>query len=426
MTVKLGCTIVAGGLLLGLAGCSSGGGSTNDSAVRSTPTVVPNRTQNQAQNTNPTRNNTQATTPSRNTNQGNAQNTTNNNNQNNLATSALRTSNFGFSVPVADKQPLNQTFVANPPPQLAQEVQKVLDGTNRLRAEKGLKPLKLDPNLTAYAQVRASEIARQFDHKRLDGGSVFEAPRDWSWVGENNHGGSSTGAGAVESWRNSKGHYENMINPAFEVIGIGLAYDPNSPFKYYWVQFFATNGTKTPYQFIDNATNSPNPLQQVVIDGKNIPLTLNKAGEWQQITTNGNQGWVNGYQHSRFGVVTPQGANESHLYYQGQRTADVAIPKSGTATYNGTALIIKDGKVNPEVKSEFTANFGTRKLGGKLTQNNTTLYNLSADINGGAFASKADAPVQTQGAFFGQNAQELSGAFKDTKTNTKGVFGAKQ
>lgn len=387
MTVKLGLTIIMGGLLLNLAGCNSNGGFGDSGFLRSASTNP---------NNNPT-----------------------------LTSASLSMSNFGHTTSLTNKTPLNITYVARPPAELAQEVQKVLDNTNRLRAEKGLKPLKLDPNLTAYAQVRASEIAIQFNHKRLDGGSVFEPPKGWTTVGENNHGGSSTGAGAVESWRNSQGHYKNMINPAFEMIGIGVVYDPNSQLKYHWVQFFATNGTKTPYQFIDTPQSNPNPLQQVVINGNTIPLTLDKAGEWQQITKDG-QGWVNGYQHTRFGVVTPQGVAESHLYYQGQRTADVAIPKSGTATYNGTALIVKDGKVNPEVKSEFTANFGTRKLDGKLTQNNATLYNLSADINGGAFASKADAPVQTQGAFFGQNAQELSGAFKDTKTNTKGVFGAKQ
>lgn len=387
MTVKLGLTIIMGGLLLNLAGCNSNGGFGDSGFLRSASTNP---------NNNPT-----------------------------LTSASLSMSNFGHTTSLTNKTPLNITYVARPPAELAQEVQKVLDDTNRLRAEKGLKPLKLDPNLTAYAQVRASEIAIQFNHTRLDGGSVFEPPKGWTTVGENNHGGSSTGAGAVESWRNSQGHYKNMINPAFEMIGIGVVYDPNSQLKYHWVQFFATNGTKTPYQFIDTPQSNPNPLQQVVINGNTIPLTLDKAGEWQQITKDG-QGWVNGYQHTRFGVVTPQGVAESHLYYQGQRTADVAIPKSGTATYNGTALIVKDGKVNPEVKSEFTANFGTRKLDGKLTQNNATLYNLSADINGGAFASKADAPVQTQGAFFGQNAQELSGAFKDTKTNTKGVFGAKQ
>ncbi|WP_066799801.1 transferrin-binding protein-like solute binding protein [Moraxella oblonga] len=412
--VRLGC-VIAGGLLLGLSGCGSSGGGFGDNSVRSTPIITPNKTNNQNQ-----------TTPNRNQNSQNNQNTAQNpNNRNNLATSALNMNNFGFSTPVANKAPLNITYVPRPPAQLAQEVQKVLDGTNRLRAQKGLKPLKLDPNLSAYAQVRASEIAIQFNHKRLDNGTIGN-------FGENNHGGSPMAEGAVESWRKSAGHYANMVNPSYETIGIGIAYDPNSIYKYYWVQIFNAdiyNGKnyKAPYEFIDNTTTNPKPLDQVVINGTAIPLTqLDKQGQWQQIATNGNQGWVNGYQHTRFGVITPQGANASHLYYQGQRTSDVAIPKSGTATYNGTALVVKGSQVNTDVKSQFTANFSTRKLDGKLTQNNATLYNISADINGSGFASKKDAPIQTQGAFFGQNAQELSGVFKDTKTDTKGVFGAKK
>lgn len=418
MTVKLGYTIVAGGLLLGLSGCSSsGGGFANESTTHSTHVVTPNKTQNQSQKTTPSQNQGNIATPNRNTN-----------NQNNPAHSAFSTSNFGISTSLADKQPLNITYIARPSAEFIKQTQRAFDRTNQIRKEKGLPLVKYDDNVAALAQMRATELATsdQFGHTRqngeLDYGYLLGSSE---WLMGNLAAGSATGDAAINQWVNSPKHYEVMLKKDLETLGVGLAYNPNSKYKYYWVLMFGFKGAKPAIAFIDKPQSNPNPLQQVVINGNTIPLTLDKAGEWQQITKDG-QGWVNGYQHTRFGVVTPQGVAESHLYYQGQRTADVAIPKSGTATYNGTALIVKDGKVNPEVKSEFTANFGTRKLDGKLTQNNATLYNLSADINGGAFASKADAPVQIQGAFFGQNAQELSGAFKDTKTNTKGVFGAKQ
>lgn len=335
-------------------------------------------------------------------------------------------SNFGFSVPVADTQAFNVTYVPRPSEHIAKEVQRVLDGTNRLRAEKGLKPLKLDPNLSAYAQVRASEIAVQYDHRRLDGGSIFAGITNWGFLAENIYSSPKTAEEAVEGWRKSKGHYANMVNPELEIIGIGVVYDANSTWKYHWVQLFATNGAKIAYEFTDSTTNNSSPLSQVVINKTAIPLTLNQTGEWQQITTNGNQGWVNGYNHTRFGVVTPKGATASHLYYQGQRTDDTAMPKSGVATYNGTALIVKNGTVNPNAQSQFTADFRQRKLSGTIKQNGSTLFSLSADINGAAFASKASESVQAQGAFFGKNAEELSGVFKDTNSGTRGVFGAKK
>lgn len=410
MNVKLSYTMIVGALFA-LSGCGGSGGSFGgDSSVRSaTPVVKPT-----IKSTNPKGTNQNT---GKNTNGNNTSNTTQN-------TKPANTNHFAFNVPVADKKSWDTSHVTRPSAQVEAEIQKVLDGTNRLRAEKGLKPLKLDPNLTAYAQVRASEIANVWAHTRMDGGSIGN-------FGENNAAGNSTGEATVEQWRNSKGHYANMVSPAYETIGIGMVYAPNTQYGYYWVQIFNAdiyNGKnfKAPYEFASTAQNAnQKPLEQLTIDGKTIPLALNKTGEWQALTKDA-QGWVNGYQHTRFGVATPTGTNASQLYYQGHRTDDTAIPKSGTANYKGTALVVKGTAVNTDVKSEFTADFGKRKLTGKLTQNNAKLYDITADINGGAFASARGASVQTQGAFFGNKAEEMAGVFKDTKSDAKGVFGAKK
>lgn len=336
------------------------------------------------------------------------------------------TANFAFSVPTADKNAWDISHVTRPSAELEAKVQEVLDNTNSLRIKNGLKPLKLDPTLTAYAQVRASEIIHVWAHKRMDNKT------DIGNLGENIAQGASTGDEVVNDlWFNSPRHRENMLNATYETIGIGVVADPNNPNRYYWVQLFNAdiyNGKnfKAPYEFTSTAqSTNESPLEHLVIDGKTIPLDLGAEGEWQALTKDA-QGWVNGYQHTRFGVVTPSGANVSQLYYQGHRTNDTAIPKSGTANYKGTALVVKGTAVNTDVKSEFTADFGTRKLTGTLSQNNVKLYDITADINGGAFASAKGASVQTQGAFFGSKAEEMAGVFKDTKSDTKGVFGAKK
>lgn len=407
--------------LFGLVGCASKGSGSEARSAHNNGNVSLTRP-NPQPTTNTTANNSINAKPNNNTNANNNTNTNKNVGINiNARTTTIATAH---TIALNDNKAMNITYVARPTAQMAKEIQKVLDGTNRLRAEKGLKPLKLDPNLSAYAQVRASEIAIQFNHQRLSGEGIGN-------FGENNAGGSATGEGAVGQWRNSKGHYANMVNASYETIGIGAVYDPNSTYKYYWVQIFNAdiyNGKdfKMPYEFTerDNPTN-PKPLEQLIVNGTTVPLPKAQSGSWQAINANGHTGWVNGYQHSRFGSVG-KGNAQTHLFYQGARTDDTKMPKSGQATYNGHALIIKNSTANTNAQSRFTANFGTRKLNGTIHQNNQTLYTLSADINGGAFASKAGASVETQGAFFGQNAEELGGTFKDSKTDTKGVFGAKK
>lgn len=409
MTVKLSYAILTGGLLLGLSGCgSSGGGLSGGSTTPRSPTPVVNPTK-----TAPT-NVLQSTTNTQNTN------------ANTNTTNAGMTSATAFVANANDSKALNITRVVRPTGELAKEVQEVVRLTNELRAEKGLKPLQYDESLGAYAQMRASEAEITYEwffnspirDKSL--GHLRASGEKLDGVGENIDPRRPTARQAVTSWKNSPGHYANMINKNYDKIGVGVVRIPNSRREYYWVQIFGFNSTNLPYEFVDAGKDNATPLKQVVVDGRAIPLDLFSKGQWQPIGGQ-HQGQFTGYDQTRFGAVTVN--NQTQLFYQGNQTLDYAIPKSGTANYQGTALVIKDGKTDTNIDSRFTANFGTRKLNGTLSQKNTTLYTISADINGSGFASKKDAPVQTQGAFFGQNAQELAGVFKDTKTNARGVYG---
>lgn len=117
------------------------------------------------------------------------------------------------------------------------EVSAVLDLVNELREKKGRSPLSLDPALCEAAQVRAKELAELFSHTRPDDSefiSVLEDKGiDYKTVGENIAQGQETPDEVFDSWRNSSGHYQNMINKDFGKIGIG--YDPQSNS---WVQLF--------------------------------------------------------------------------------------------------------------------------------------------------------------------------------------------
>lgn len=120
----------------------------------------------------------------------------------------------------------------------------VLSITNQYRTEQNVGGLVSDPTLSIMATIRAMEMAYsgKFSHTRPDG-------REWStlWndylgsvpggvvIGENLAYGYSSDQAACQGWKNSQGHYENMVNGTFTKLGVGK-YTFNG--KTYWVQLF--------------------------------------------------------------------------------------------------------------------------------------------------------------------------------------------
>jgi uncharacterized protein YkwD len=49
---------------------------------------------------------------------------------------------------------------------------------------------------------------------------------NWVVLGENCHGGSFTAFQAVNAWLNSPGHCATLMNPEYEHLGVGYAYEP--------------------------------------------------------------------------------------------------------------------------------------------------------------------------------------------------------
>ncbi|WP_296649299.1 CAP domain-containing protein [Romboutsia sp. 13368] len=48
--------------------------------------------------------------------------------------------------------------------------------------------------------------------------------------------GQRTPKEVVNAWMNSKGHRENILNPNFTTLGVGIAKDSNG--SIYWTQMF--------------------------------------------------------------------------------------------------------------------------------------------------------------------------------------------
>ena len=108
---------------------------------------------------------------------------------------------------------------------------------NAQRARFGIRPLRINGQLSAAAQRHASDMERRhyFSHVSRDGSTFVERIRragylerasGW-FVGENLAWGAgthrSTPRGIVAAWMNSPPHKRNILDSRFREIGIGVA-----------------------------------------------------------------------------------------------------------------------------------------------------------------------------------------------------------
>ena len=153
--------------------------------------------------------------------------------------------NSGYEeVKIEEKYVGNKSILENARTNIVENdaiVNEIIDLTNSYRNEVGLNSLKYDKNLSIAANIRAMEIAlyNKFEHVRPNGLSYSSVLKDLQIKtrvnGENIAYGYISPSEVSEAWKNSKGHYENMINKKYNKIGVGY-------FKYnnviYWVQIF--------------------------------------------------------------------------------------------------------------------------------------------------------------------------------------------
>ena len=124
------------------------------------------------------------------------------------------------------------------------EIKKVVEIINSYRKEGGLEPLVLDDTLSTVACARAEELAwsGRFSHYRPNGKFFSSILRDAGITkgsaGENIGRGYASAEDVCEAWKNSETHYENIMNPSFTRIGVGVAADPDPDGKLCWVQLF--------------------------------------------------------------------------------------------------------------------------------------------------------------------------------------------
>ena len=126
--------------------------------------------------------------------------------------------------------------------------EQMLDSINSIRAEKSMTPLKMCRPLVKAAQSYAKKMALQdfLNHTGKDGSTpgsrIQKAGYDWmnsrksSMIAENIAAGQNSVLEVMRGWSKSKSHYKNMVTLEFTHVGFGMAINPNSKYKKFWVQ----------------------------------------------------------------------------------------------------------------------------------------------------------------------------------------------
>lgn len=113
------------------------------------------------------------------------------------------------------------------------------------RSKAGLAPLAERPELDRAAQAHAEDMLARgyFEHASPEGRTVRERSLAygyrWRAVGENIALGQLTVDEVMDSWMKSPEHRENILDPEYRDLGVGLALgESRKGFRILWVQTF--------------------------------------------------------------------------------------------------------------------------------------------------------------------------------------------
>ena len=114
------------------------------------------------------------------------------------------------------------------------------DIINAYRKEKGLKPLRLSPELTEAAKNHSRDLAKwdRISHYGSDGSNPWDRVKRTGYkarlAAENVGTGQIDFNEVMKGWKDSPGHNKNLLLSDAENMGIALVQDPKSEFKSFW------------------------------------------------------------------------------------------------------------------------------------------------------------------------------------------------
>ncbi len=157
-----------------------------------------------------------------------------------LLAGALTAASFlGMTTPVRAQEAPNSIA-------LAPEVQTVVQDINSSRAQYGIHPLAVHPLLVTAAQNHVADMVAHahYSHTGTDGSSVqvrvirtgFQSSNvSENWVSVHN------APSAISWWMNSYVHRNNLLNPKWTQVGVGMQIDPRNGMRVF-VAVFGVGG----------------------------------------------------------------------------------------------------------------------------------------------------------------------------------------
>jgi uncharacterized protein YkwD len=120
------------------------------------------------------------------------------------------------------------------------DAEKARELINAYRAEKGLKPLKLNASLTDAAKAHSRDLAKwdRISHYGSDGSNPWDRVKRSGYnaklAAENVGTGQVNISEVFKGWQESPGHNKNLLLPDADHMGIALVQDPKTEFKTFW------------------------------------------------------------------------------------------------------------------------------------------------------------------------------------------------
>ncbi len=126
------------------------------------------------------------------------------------------------------------------------DAERARDLVNAYRKEKGLKPLKLNIELSSAAKAHSKDLAKwdRISHYGSDGSNPWDRVKRSGYnarlAAENVGTGQSNIEEVFKGWKDSPGHNKNLLLADAEHMGIALVQEPKSEFKTFWTLVLGT------------------------------------------------------------------------------------------------------------------------------------------------------------------------------------------
>ena len=122
----------------------------------------------------------------------------------------------------------------------ALDPEKARDLINQYRRDNGLKPLKLNAELTEAAKAHSRDLAKwdRISHYGSDGSNPWDRVKRTGYkarlAAENVGTGQVSFDEVLRGWKESPGHNKNLLLADAREMGLALVQDPKTEFKSFW------------------------------------------------------------------------------------------------------------------------------------------------------------------------------------------------